>query len=173
MNTSVTGHEVVFEKLYVGNYRAVLRFAERRVDDAQVAKEITAEVFTIAWGRVKSGGAVELPWLFRTAANLISNHYRRESRRRESFRTLADSWQSTDEDGSDDRLALELALSSLGERERGVITLTYWEGLSATEIAEVMSLSTSAVWTIQSRARAQLRTAMSDESTGGGRHARR
>lgn len=56
-----------------------------------------------------------------------------------------------------DALALQQAMKSLNARERQVVVLTYWDELSAGEIADVLRSSQAAVWTTLTRARAKLR----------------
>ena len=65
-----------------------------------------------------------------------------------------------------DRLALVEALSRLSEKDRQIVTLTYWESLSAGEVAQVMRMREGAVWTRLHRARRQLRSALSGEEGG-------
>lgn len=168
MHPTVTGRRVVFEAMYLEHYRAVLRFAERRLDDAQVAAEVAAEVFTVAWDRIGGGHEISLAWLYRTGANLISNHYRREARRRDGLRAMGEAMLQRVADGDGGTgLEVRLAMSRLGPREREVMALTYWEGLTAAEIAVVMDTSVSAVWTIQSRARSRLRAELSPAQLSG------
>lgn len=56
-----------------------------------------------------------------------------------------------------DRLAVRDALTVLSEHERQVVILTYWDQLSAGEIAETLRCSQGSVWTALSRARTKLR----------------
>ncbi len=48
----------------------------------------------------------------------------------------------------------------LGDREREVVVLTYWEGLTAEESATVLGSTPGAVWATLTRARAKLRAAI-------------
>jgi DNA-directed RNA polymerase specialized sigma24 family protein len=61
------------------------------------------------------------------------------------------------------RLAVQAALSRLGELDREVLTLTVWEGLPPREVAAVLRLSPDVVRTRLSRARARLRALVCDD----------
>ncbi len=56
-----------------------------------------------------------------------------------------------------ERIALLAAVASLNARERQVVVLTYWDELSAGQIAEVLRTTEGAVWTTLTRARGKLR----------------
>lgn len=53
-----------FTRLYEESYWPVLRYAVRRVADEEVARDVTAEVFAIAWRRVGELPERPLPWLY-------------------------------------------------------------------------------------------------------------
>lgn len=50
----------------------------------------------------------------------------------------------------------------MSDRDREVIMLTYWDGLSAAEAAVVLGTTTGAVWVTLTRARAKLRAVIAD-----------
>lgn len=143
-----------FDALFDAHYVEVLRFVERRVDGDHEAEDIAGEVFALAWA--KAGDPPGRAWLYRTASLLLKNHYRRRDRRRlaeQALATLADRPGL----GADERLAVATALHRLSDRDREIVQLTYWEGLSAAEVGDVMGTSAAAVLTTLSRARARLR----------------
>lgn len=156
----------VFDALFDAHYRDVLRFIERRVDDDHAAQDLAADVFTLLWSKLDPADPVGRAWLYRAASHLIANHYRRRDRRRLAERAIvliADRPESS----SDERLAVAAALRALSDRERQIVQLTYWEGLPADEVGVVMGLSTPAVWTALSRARATLRGLLDDTGEEG------
>ncbi|MFM7148997.1 MAG: RNA polymerase sigma factor [Gemmataceae bacterium] len=119
-------------------------------------------------------------WLFTIANNLALNHLR--SRQRKSAVPI----QSTSESGSHMELfsnkalhdpgtgpmqkiqknelaeRIQSALSSLGEKQRMAVILNKFEDMSYAEIAEVMGMTVKAVKSLLSRARVNLRTALSE-----------
>lgn len=152
-----------FDAFFAASYVLVLRYAERRLPAAWLAEDVAAEVLTAAWKRWRTGDKVELPWLYRVAGNKVADHYRALSRKRVIEEALS---RSIEEPALEmdmlDRLALKQALTRLGDRECEAIMLTYWEGLSAAEIAAVLGCSVASVWALLSRARRRLRGLLDD-----------
>ena len=70
--------------------------------------------------------------------------------------------------GVEDRLELVDALGRLSAREREALRLTYWDGLSAAEVGEVLGSSASAIWTLLTRARAKLQDSLERTPAKGG-----
>lgn len=154
-----------FESLFLMNYALIVRYAERRLPSVLLAEDVAAETFAAAWGRWSRGHSVELPWLYRVAANKVVDHYRSTSRQKTLEEVLARTIEET-QSGPDrlDKIALQQALLQLAPRDREVIMLTYWEGLSASEIAMVIGSSVTAVWATLSRARKKLRVSFEDSA---------
>ena len=149
-----------FEALFAEHHAAVLRFVERRVDDREQARELTMDCFEIAWRRYDPTAPFRRPWLLQTARNVVGDSYRRRDREREGMRTLA---AATDiPDTSFQNVDLRLALRQLPAADREILELFYWDGLSASEIAEVVGCRTSAAWKRLSRARDALRSLLEE-----------
>jgi RNA polymerase sigma-70 factor (ECF subfamily) len=146
-----------FNVVFAAHFVRVVRFVERRTSDAQTAEDIAAETFLVAWAK-RDQVEVTLPWLYRTAANKIGDHYRRSQRKRVAEAALS---RLLEEPAMGvpvlDRLALTAAISALNPREREVVMLTYWERLTAREVGEVIGRSESAVWVTLTRAREKMR----------------
>ncbi|RNF78165.1 RNA polymerase sigma factor [Streptomyces botrytidirepellens] len=144
-----------FTALYVRDHPRVCAFVHRRSGDRGAAEELTAEVFRTAWERMTAGQDVGTGWLFVTARNLLSNHYRSVARLTELHHTIADALGRAPASGQDN--AVLDALDRLPAAHREVLLLSYWDGLSATEAGEVLGCSTSAVWVRLHRARKAFR----------------
>ena len=144
-----------FEALFAEHHAAVLRYVERRVDDKEQARELTMDCFEIAWRRYEPAAPFRRPWLLQTARNLLGDSYRRRDREREGMRTLAAATDSPDM--TFQNVDLRLAVRELPAADREILELFYWDGLSASEIAEVVGCRTSAAWKRLSRARDALR----------------
>lgn len=155
----------VFNELYDAHYVTVLRFIERRVETRDVAQEIAAEVFMVLWRKLDPAIPFELPWLYKVARHHIANHYRKLSRRaaaEQQLRMLADQAEAIAGTADDDlRQAVVDALTRLPARQREIVLLTYWEGLSAAEVGVLLDMRDAAVWAALSRARTALRAALS------------
>ena len=76
------------------------------------------------------------------------------------------------EDGELDRLVVIDAMSRLPEKDRQILQLTYWQDLSAGEVAEVLRMRQGAVWTRLHRARARLKELLEEDDRGGARDER-
>lgn len=132
-------------------YRYFLRRAARQdVDD------LAAEVFEIAWRR-RADVPVEwvLQWLYRTAGYVLANH-----RRRARVAPLHLAEEPLDDDHAQriaDRDELLRALAELPERDRDILLLHAWEGLTGSELADALGISRSGAQAALSRARARFR----------------
>lgn len=158
--------EAEFRALFEEHYGAVIRYAQRRIEDAEVARELAGECFTIAWQKFDTARPFDLPWLFQTTRYLLSNEFRRHAREAEVLRRVA---EVPDEHGEwDDAIEMRIALARLTTSERELVLLSYWEGLSAVEIASVLGITNGAVRVRLSRARAHLRELL-DGTRGTGR----
>lgn len=147
-----------FVALFREHHNAVLRFIERRVSDREAAADLTMDCFEIAWRKRDPRDPFGLPWLYRTARNLIANEYRRRDREGALWTHIEDhvrTLSSEAEPAMTERL-LD-AIRELPEREREILWLTYWEELSAAEVAVVIGASEGAVWTRLNRLRSRLR----------------
>jgi RNA polymerase sigma-70 factor (ECF subfamily) len=97
-------------------------------------------------------------WLTRVAVNVCRMHLRRAMNRPEAV-DIEDHHRVAPRQGeTEDRI--EDALANLSARDRRLIALCYGEGLTHRELAEVFSLSTSAVKSRLHRSRERLRKEM-------------
>lgn len=148
----------MFAALFEENWGRVRHHIECFVEvDAEV-DELVAEVFRVAWEKLKPYSPMGLTWLLRTADNKLQDRERRSRSRERALEALTReaSARPFALDASD-RFEVREALTALSERERRVVVLTYWDELSAGEIAEVLRCSQGAVWTALSRSRTKLR----------------
>jgi RNA polymerase sigma-70 factor (ECF subfamily) len=156
-----------FVALFREHHNGVLRFIERRVSDREAAADLTMDCFEIAWRKRDPRDPFGLPWLYRTARNLIANEYRRRDREGALWAHIEDHVRILSSESSP-ALAETLveAMKSLPERDREVLWLTYWEELPASEIAVVLEMSEGAVWTRLNRVRARLRPLLTATTDG-------
>ncbi|MEZ3162129.1 RNA polymerase sigma factor [Microbacterium sp. BWT-B31] len=162
----MTAKQQAFESLFAAHFIEIVRFAERRVGDTQTAEDIAQATFELAWSRLDRQ-PITAPWLIKTAGNKVKEHLRR-SRRKVSADAALQRREEERPVGLDalESLALRSALHLLTDRERTVVELTYWEGLSAQQIGEVLGASDKTVWVTLSRARAKMRPALERTTEG-------
>jgi RNA polymerase sigma-70 factor (ECF subfamily) len=155
---TANGDRLAFEDLYRRYARAVFGLALRRLGDRGRAEDAVQETFASIWRSAKSyrpergAGA---SWLFAVARNAIVDR----SRARGDL--PADIPDEADLDpGPPDRAEqswvswrVHSALEELPEREREVLALAYWSGLSQSEVAEFLGIP---LGTVKTRTRAGL-----------------
>jgi RNA polymerase sigma-70 factor (ECF subfamily) len=146
-----------FVATYTTEYPRLVAFVLRRTGSRQVAEDVTAEVFRIAWEQ--ADGTLSTGWLFVTARNLVLAHYRSiqrtDSLRRRLVNEVATQPSATSIESTDDRVLV--ALDRLPEQQRELLTAHYWDGLSGADCAALAGCSVGAVWVRLHRARAALR----------------
>jgi RNA polymerase sigma-70 factor (ECF subfamily) len=136
----------------------------RRVGNAHLAEDLTAEVFVRMLQAAQSDRFARTSlsaWLYRIAHNLVVDHFRTQSQGQEQ------PWDERLRAAVDDptvaleaKLAqqgLRAALSHLTQEQQQVIVLRFGEGLTAPQIAEILDTSEGAVRALQHRALASLR----------------
>ncbi|WP_457966696.1 sigma-70 family RNA polymerase sigma factor [Arthrobacter sp. D1-29] len=148
--------ELAFIALYKDSYPRIHTFVQRRVNDPELAQELAADVFRIAWQKWDGTSGIEIAWLFTVARNLIGNAYRGRDRQRALQERLVAS--AADGPGSvSDNMSVEQALMALREKDRDVLQLAYWDGLSVVEIAQVLQCTQTSAKVRLHRAREAFR----------------
>lgn len=154
-----------FEALYRQHYRAIARYAHRRIE-AATAEEVVAETFAIAWRRLDAVPRDPLPWLYVVARNLMSGERRADASSRDKVaRIAATSSSHGSRDPADayaERDRVRRALMSLSEGDREALTLVAWEGMDHRAAARMCGTSRMAFTMRLSRARRRLATALAD-----------
>lgn len=158
-----------FERVFRADHAALVAFCFRRVGDRELAQDLTAETFRIAWSRWDEARRSDRAWLFGVARNLIGNEYRRRSahpsfRLEEADGTGLPGGRTDSGFGAVEVLA---ALDTLRPADQEVLRLTYWDGLSAAEAAEHLGTTVAAVWVRLSRARRAFARAWQDPAPHG------
>lgn len=154
-----------FERVFRAEHAAIVAFCFRRVDDHELARDLTAEAFRIAWTKWDEPRRSDRAWLFGVARNLIGNEYQRRGFNRTAV-TATDAVDARDERSSAgfDAIEVQAALASLPPSHQEVLRLTYWDGLSAAEAAEILATSPAAIWVRLSRARNAFSRAWQDQT---------
>jgi RNA polymerase sigma-70 factor (ECF subfamily) len=162
-----------FEELYRRYARAVYGVVRRMLSDHARSEDVVQEAFTSVW-RAASGYRRErgaaTGWLFAIARNAAS-----DALRGRTAITLADPPDQADpEAGPDERVAADMAafnvhaaVDSLPEREREVIALAYFDGLSQSEVAENLGIPLGTVKTRTRSGLARLADRLSNERVMG------
>jgi RNA polymerase sigma-70 factor (ECF subfamily) len=156
---AATGDRGAFEDLYRRYSRPVFGLALRKLGDRGRAEDAVQETFASIWrsaASYKPDRGPGAPWLYAVARNAIVDRARA---RTETPTELQDE-QPDDAAGPPDSAEqswvawrVHRALEELPEREREVVALAYWSGLSQSEVAEFLGLP---LGTVKTRTRAAL-----------------
>src|SRR3954469_4891953 len=152
------GDQSAFEQLYQRYARPVFGLALRRLGDRGRAEDAVQETFASIWraaGSYKPERGPGAPWLYAVARNAIVDR----ARARTDLPTEVPD-EPAQEAGPADRAEqgwvswrIHAALEELPEREREVVALAYWSGLSQSEVAEFLGIP---LGTVKTRTRAAL-----------------
>lgn len=156
-----------FEALYREHAGAVYTYVRRR-SDAQTADDVVADVFVVAWRRLRDVPDDPLPWLLGVARRLLANR-RRGWARDQALRNRMMSEQAAEPAGpaqpEPDEAVLG-ALSALGERDREALLLVGWEGLEPAQAARALGVRPNTFAARLYRARRRFARALADADSG-------
>ena len=161
----VAGASAVGE-LYDRYHESIFRYIWSRVSDQQLAEDLTGDVFTSMVVNLPKYRLIGTPfqaWLYRIARNLIIDHRRKASSRRElQLEEVIDN-SAGEEDPTlivEDQMVVEEVQVALGELKpfkQDVIILRFIVGLSINEVASILGRTISSVKVTQHRALKELR----------------
>jgi RNA polymerase sigma-70 factor (ECF subfamily) len=166
-----------FHALYERYANQVYRFCYLKLGSREAAEDVVSETFLKAMASLGSyRGGVFAGWLFRIAANSVTDAQRR--RRPTAALDAADEVTDPAREPEDTVVArsevhaLRLALQRLPDDQRAMLELQLAD-LSTEEIADALGRSPNAVRHLRSRAQANLRVLLNDgmQAQRGGSHA--
>jgi len=150
---------VTLEEMVDAHVLDVRRYLYRRLvgsaDPASTADDLTADVLVIAWRRradIPEGA--ELPWLYAVARRVLANYRRRPQDLPSADLGELDAIDESDpaEIVTDDAVLAE-AWRGLTPRDREILRLVAWEGLSGAQLATALGISEGGAAAALSRAR--------------------
>ena len=158
-----------FEILYGRYVRSVFGLALRRLGDRATAEDAVQEAFTAIWRsastyRPERGAAGG--WIYTVARNAIVDRLRRNGPTADAeLPELASTEPGPAQQAEDSDVAFRVhrALEALQPREREVIELAYWSGMSQSEVAEYLHLPLGTVKTRTRSGLARLATVLEGE----------
>jgi len=145
--------------VYDDYHPLMYRYIFRQVGEVEVARDLTAVVFQRFLQAIQDGNGPDRllkAWLYRTAHNIVIDHYRRQQYRQHlplhENLVMAD---DSPEQMADHSLAAEkvrAALHLLTPEQELVISLKFLEGLTNAEVANILDKPIGAVKSLQHRA---------------------
>ena len=168
------GDRSAFRHLMERHTRAMLALAERITGNASDAEELVQEAFLKTWSMAPrwrpDGPARFSTWLYRVVLNACL-----DVKRRRPLAPLDDAVASTPDerthgDGAENavhRAIIRQALADLPERQRAVLGLYYFTGMTAPEAARALDLTLAATEALLLRGRRSLKAALKRRGVDG------
>ena len=128
--------------------------------------DLVEETLIIVWRRLDELSDDALfPWTIGVARNVLRNA-KRSSRRRIHYESSVrvQGAAAPAEEFVIANESIRTALMALSDRDREVLTLHFWDGLTGEEIGDSLSISSRAAAVALSRAQQRLRALMGEES---------
>jgi RNA polymerase sigma-70 factor (ECF subfamily) len=141
---TVDESRVAFEALYRESRDDVYAYVAGLLRDRSAAEEVTSQAFERAWRKrrqIDRTRGTPRTWLFGIARNAALDELRRRSRHAPEPHAVAPSPLPDPGEAAINRATLQTALDSLTARDRELVALKFFAGLSNAEIASVIRTS--------------------------------
>jgi len=152
MKENLQNLEKEFSRAYDELSDAIFRHCFFRVSDREVALDLAQETFFKVWRSISSGSQVEnmKALLFKTASNLIIDHYRKkkslsldEMQEENDFNPAGEDHFEIEQNA--EWSIIKGVLNKLDEKYREVMILRYVDGFSVGEVAQILGESENVV----------------------------
>ena len=159
------------ERVFQDHAEDLQRYLTQRVNCTQMAKDIAQEAF-IRLSRELARGEIRQPkaYLYRIAGNLVIDHFRRTHREpmtqsAELLEAVPDPAPSPERYvmAKDELNRLHAAVLTLPSRQRDILLMHRFDGLSYNEIAERLGISRNTVMVHMMRAVVRCREKMTEQ----------
>jgi RNA polymerase sigma-70 factor (ECF subfamily) len=152
-----------FGELYDIHFERIYAFVARRMGDRDKAEDLTSEVFHKALAGLRSyewTGTPFAAWLFRIAANAVSDQLKRSAREPVNVDDPPELSGGPEQEQAEARAWLFRLVEKLPAEQRRVVFGRFVEQRSIREIAQQLGKSEGAVKQLQFRALEKLRSQM-------------
>jgi RNA polymerase sigma-70 factor, ECF subfamily len=136
----------------------VYAYAARRLG-SELAEDVVADTFVVAWRNRTHRPHRELPWLYGVARKVIRDRYRsqdRWTRLQQRIEVNRPSLADTVAEPASAAVAANHALAALDEADRETLLLVSWEGLDTREASAALGVTPAAFRMRLTRARRRL-----------------
>ena len=176
MELIAAGDRRAFREIYDRYYKRIYLYSYRLLGDGEGAKEVANEVMAEVWKGAKKfrGESKPSTWMFGIAVNKLRKEIKRRPPAHDDLESLGkkEVGEKTMQDDttyhSELREQMRLAIKRLSPEHRAVLDLTYYQGLSIKEIAEIMDCPLNTVKTRMFYARKRLGGILKEMGIGGG-----
>lgn len=149
------------ENIYRDYHSKVLGYIRSKINNLQDSEDLAADVFVKVYEKYDSFDNTKASvstWIFTITRNAVIDYFRTSKDYDEVPETIAADTSVEDEVCNNDMLdSLAKALRNLDERERDIIVMRYYEGVSLKDIADKMGISYAYVRVLQKKALQALR----------------
>ncbi len=160
-------HSAELLALYDGAVGDVYAYLYHRVQNRQLAQDLTSDTFLAALGQARRGSVheVTVAWLIGIARHKLMDHWRRQQREALGSAPLNETTTETNiplDDPWDvviDQRRVAVVLDALGPHHRFALTLRYLDGLPVPEVAIALDRTLHATEALLVRARSAFRLA--------------
>lgn len=149
-----------YEDFYSSNYQNVVRYICKKIGNLDDAQDIASDVFLYCYTHYENYDQTKssiTTWLYLIVNSRIKNYYR-DSKTYVDIDDLSGILPSTQTDMDSCilleqvRASVQQAIKSLPGRQQEIIRLSYFEGMTSAEIAEVLGITPVNVRVLLSRA---------------------
>ncbi len=174
MELIAAGDHEAFREIYDRYYKRIYLYSYRQLGEGEGAKEVANEVMVEVWKGAKKfrGESKPSTWMFGIAVNKIRKEIKRRPPAHDDLDALEKkvSEKTMQDDTtyhSELREQMRLAIRRLSPEHRAVLDLTYYQGLSIKEIAEITGCPPNTVKTRMFYARKRLGGILKEMGIGG------
>ena len=143
--------EQFFSQIYEQNIEKIYRFVFFKTNSEPLAQDLTAETFIRLWAQISKGVEIKNPsgFLYKTVRNLLVDYYRSKKKKPINL----DEMDFVEDEGlniedaiykNDELNKVKVALTSLNDSYRQVISLYYIEQESISDVAKSLGKSEAA-----------------------------
>ena len=148
-------------EIYEQYQNKVLRYIRSKVNDSYLAEDLCADVFLKIYEKMDTFDETKASvstWIFTVARNTLTDYFRTRRVYEEVPEDLTEGGSIEDELCDEERLeTLADAMESLDERQRDIIILHYYRGMTLTEIAQRIGISYAYVKVLHNKALSQMK----------------
>lgn len=152
-----------FAVVYAQHREAMVRLAFLLTSDEHRAEELVADAFSRVWQRWRKGEVHDVhSYLRRAVVNAANSSLRRQYLERRHARQVGGDGRGVvqHDEATAARDEMWQAIRRLPDRQREVIVLRFYEGLTITEVAEVLGISAGTVKSQSAKALARLESVL-------------
>src|SRR5436190_12075880 len=158
------GDGAAYRMLFDRHHERVYGYLVRRVRSPELARDLFQETF-LSVHRARhtwTPGRAFRPWLYGIATNAVRDHFRRTARR--PMEVAIERAPTVTHENPVGAMQLERAIGQLPDGLREAFLLGAVEGFDHNEVAEQLGINPDAARARISRARAQLRAVLNEDS---------